>query len=99
MSRIMSLVAAAVIACPLLFSEPALARQPRKYQVTGTVLEVTKDYIAVDKSGDRWEIGRDANTKVTGPLKVGSKVTIEYQMTAASVDVKSDRKGEPKAKS
>ena len=66
---------------------PASARQPKKYQVTGKVLEVTADYIAVDKSGDRWEIGRDGSTKVNGTLKVGEKVTIEYQMSATRVDV------------
>jgi hypothetical protein len=75
----------------------ALARQPKKYQVTGKVLEVTSDYITVDKDGEPWEVGRDANTKVTGNLKVGEKVTIEYRMSATTVEVKkgdgkSDRK-------
>jgi hypothetical protein len=71
----------------LLFSGSALA-----YQVTGPVLEVTDSKIVVQKGKDKWEIGRDASTKVTGDLKVGSKVTIEYKMTATSVDVKSDAK-------
>jgi hypothetical protein len=70
-----------------LVAQLADARPPKKYQVTGKVLEVTADYIAVDKAGDRWEIGRDANTKVTGTLKVGEKVTIEYQMSATRVEV------------
>ncbi len=39
------------------------------------------------KGQDRWEIAWDASTKVTGDLKVGAKVTIEYRMTAASVEV------------
>jgi len=60
----------------------------KTYQVTGPVLEVTDTMIAVKKGSDRWEIARDASTKVTGDLKVGSKVTIEYRMTAASVEVK-----------
>jgi hypothetical protein len=34
------------------------------------------------------EIARGADTKVTGDLKVGSKVTIEYRMTAATIEVK-----------
>ena len=59
-----------------------------KYQVTGPVLEVTPTMIAVQKGKDRWEVARDANTKITGDLKVGSKVTIEYRMTATSVEVK-----------
>lgn len=84
------LVACLLVA--LLAPAGALARQPKSYQVTGTVLEVTNDYIAVDKSGERWEIGRNADTKVTGQLKVGQKVTVEYRMTASRVEVKGDGK-------
>ena len=47
--------------------------------------------IAVQKGKDRWEIARDASTKVTGDLKVGSKVTIEYRMIATTVDAKPAR--------
>lgn len=64
----------------------------KTYQVTGPVLEVTSTMIAVKKGADRWEIARDAGTKVTGDLKVGSKVTIEYRMTATAVEVKADTK-------
>lgn len=88
MSRITAGVAAILIAFTLIATHPAYARAPKKYQVTGKVLEVTDDYIAVDKAGDRWEVGRDANTKVTGALKVGATVTIEYTMSAKTVDVK-----------
>jgi hypothetical protein len=38
----------------------------------------------------------DKDTKVKGDLKVGSKVTIEYTMTAASVDVKEEKKAAEK---
>lgn len=64
----------------------------KTYQVTGPVLEVTPTMIAVKKGADRWEIARDAATKITGDLKVGSKVTIEYRMTATSVEVKAESK-------
>ena len=67
---------------------PAFAAAPRTYQVTGPVLEVTPDTIVVEKGTDRWEIARDAATAVTGDLKVGAKVTIEYRMTAATIAVK-----------
>jgi hypothetical protein len=68
---------------------PALAQAATKtYQVTGPVLEVSDSMIAVQKGKDRWEIARDASTKVTGDLKVGSKVTIEYRMTATTVENK-----------
>lgn len=58
------------------------------YQVTGPVLEVTDTMIAVQKGKDRWELARDASTKVTGDLKVGATVTIVYRMIATTVDVK-----------
>ena len=63
----------------------------KTYQVTGPVLEVKADMIAVQKGSDRWEIARDASTKITGDLKVGSKVTIEYRMSATSVMVKDEK--------
>jgi len=79
--------ASAVLAAGLIAST-AFAAAPRTYQVTGPVLAVTADTIVVQKGQDRWEIARDGSTKVTGDLKVGAKVTIEYRMTATSVDVK-----------
>jgi len=59
----------------------------RTYQVTGPVLEVTDDRVVVQKGQEKWELARDSATKVTGELKVGAKVTIEYRMTATSVTV------------
>ena len=61
------------------------------YQVTGPVLEVSNSKIVVQKGNEKWEIARTPDTKITGDLKVGSKVTIEYSMTAKSVDVKGDK--------
>ncbi len=72
----------------VLFSSPAFAAAVKTYQVTGPVLEVTDDMIVVQKGKDRWELARTPDTKVTGDLKVGSKVTIEYKMTATKVEVK-----------
>ncbi len=71
---------------------PALAKPPKTYQVTGPVLEVSEDLIVVKKGNDRWEIARTPDTKVTGELKAGEKVTIEYRMTAASVEAKAGAK-------
>jgi len=69
------------------------------YQVTGPVLEVKDDSITVQKGNEKWKIARDKNTKVTGDLKVGSKVTIEYTMSATKIDVKeAAKKAEPKKK-
>ena len=58
------------------------------YQVTGPVLEVTDTKIVVEKDKEKWEIQRTKDTKVTGELKKGSKVTIQYTMTATSVENK-----------
>jgi hypothetical protein len=84
----------------LIAPSSAWARQPKTYQVTGKVLEVQNDLIIVQKDEEKWEIARDVATKVTGELKVGAKVTIEYRMAAATVEVKKDdaKKEEPKKK-
>ena len=74
--------------CIFFAAAPAFARMPRTYQVTGPVLELTDDIIVVQKGKEKWEIARGAETKVTGELKVGAKVTIEYRMSAANVEVK-----------
>ncbi|HOW58024.1 MAG TPA: hypothetical protein PKZ12_08470 [Smithellaceae bacterium] len=88
-----------IFACAFLFvAAVTFAAGPKTYQVTGPVLEVTADTIIVQKGKDKWEIGRDAATKVTGDLKVGSKVTIEYTMKAAAVEVKDAKKAESKKK-
>jgi len=60
------------------------------YQVTGPVLEVTDSKIVVEKDKEKWEIARDKNTKVKGDLKKGSRVTVQYNMTATAVEVKDD---------
>jgi hypothetical protein len=77
-----------IVCAVLLVASLAFAGAPKTYQVTGPVLEVRDDLIVVQKGKDKWEIARAADTKVTGDLKVGSKVTIEYRMTAATVEVK-----------
>ncbi|MFH1078683.1 MAG: hypothetical protein V1766_00220 [Pseudomonadota bacterium] len=66
----------------------AFAAGPKSYQVTGPVLDVKDDVIVVQKGNDKWEIARDKSTKVAGDLKVGQKVTIQYQMKATDIEVK-----------
>jgi hypothetical protein len=70
------------------FTAAALAAD--KYQVTGPVVEVTDKIIVIEKGAkkERFEIMRNADTKVTGDLKVGAKVTVQYTMTATAVEVK-----------
>ena len=59
----------------------------KTYQVTGPILEIKDDVIVVQKGKDKWEINK-GEAKVTGELKVGAKVTIEYTMTATTMEVK-----------
>lgn len=88
MRRILALTA--VFLFFLAAAAPAGSLQ--NYQVTGPVLEVRDDAIVVEKGKEKWEIARDKETKVAGDLAVGSKVTIQYQMRATSVEVKPDAK-------
>ena len=60
----------------------------KTYQVTGPVVEVRSDAIVVKKGSENWELAKNASTKVTGDLKVGAKVTIQYTMTATEIEVK-----------
>ena len=71
-----------------LLTSMAIAAGPKDYQVTGPVLDVTDDVITVQKGSEKWEIGRNKDTKINGDLKKGARVTIQYKMTASSVDVK-----------
>jgi hypothetical protein len=68
------------------------------YQVTGPVLEVTDSKIVVEKNKEKWELKRDKSTKVSGDLKKGSRVTVEYYMTATDVDVKDVKKDTKESK-
>ena len=72
----------------LFFAGSAAGATPDKYQVTGEVAEVSDTMIVVMKGTERFEIARDAGTKVEGTLAKGSKVTVKFRMTAVSVEVK-----------
>jgi hypothetical protein len=92
-----------IFVCAFFFvAAVAFAAGPKTYQVTGPVLEVNANTVVVQKGKEKWEINRDAATKITGDLKVGSKVTIEYTMKAATIEVSEAKapaaKKEPKKK-
>ena len=93
MKTAFSLLAAASFA----FSSAAFAGA-KTYEVTGPVLEVNDSMIVVQKGKDRWEINRDANTKVTGDVKVGDKAHVTYTMSATNVEVKAGKAGKKEAK-
>jgi hypothetical protein len=80
--------AAALTGIALLAASTAMAGSTKSYQATGPVLEVKDDVIVVQKGKEKWEIARDKDTKVTGDLKVGSKVTVMYTMKAVSIEAK-----------
>ena len=77
----------------VLAATPAFAAD-KTYQVTGPVLEVTDTTITIQKGKEKWQIARTKDTKVTGEIKVGAKVTIAYTMTATTVDAKADGKAD-----
>jgi len=77
-------VAALLLSCLPASAGPSI----RSYQVTGPIVALTDTIITVQKGSERWEIARTPETKVSGELKVGGKVTIAYTMVAGKVDAK-----------
>jgi len=68
-----------------------MAADAKNYQVTGPVLEVNPTCIVVQKGEEKWQIACDKAT--LGDVKVGDKVTVQYQMVAKAVEVKSAKPG------
>lgn len=64
----------------------------KTYQFTGTVLEVRDNAIVIEKGTgkdkEKFEMAKDAGTKIKGDLKVGAKVTVQYESRAAEIEVK-----------
>jgi len=71
-----------------ILSAASVQAADKTYQVTGPVMEVDDHHVVVQKGKDLWELKKDGSTKVTGDLKKGEKVTIDYTMTAKSIEVK-----------
>ncbi|MBK8598173.1 MAG: hypothetical protein IPP07_21560 [Holophagales bacterium] len=81
---------ASTLAVLALAAAPAFAGD-KTYQVTGPVVSVTDTVIVVDKAGEKFEIARTKDTKVTGELKAGTKVTVKYTMTATTIEAKEEK--------
>ena len=96
MKHIKQFYMAAVCAAALLAMNSSRAADANTYQVTGPVLEVTATTITVQKGDEKWQIARDKSTKLTGDLKVGTKVTIHYRMIATEVEAKPEATPEKK---
>ncbi|OGW49772.1 MAG: hypothetical protein A2078_10255 [Nitrospirae bacterium GWC2_57_9] len=78
--------AAMVVALVLIAS---VAFAGKTYQFMGKILEVKDNVIVVDKNGEKFEMAKDANTKIKGDLKVGARVTVKYESRATDIEVKS----------
>jgi hypothetical protein len=63
------------------------AAAEKTYQVTGPVMEVKPDSIVVQKGKESWEIAK-GDAKGAAEVKKGDKVTVQYKMTATSIEVK-----------
>ena len=89
-----------VIGVLLIVVAIAFARPPKSdYQWTGTVVESDGDHLIVQKGEEKWEFAIDKDTKTTGTLKAGAKVTVKYLMKATSVEAKEEApKAAPKKK-
>jgi len=69
----------------LLGASPAMANK-----ITGSVSEFSATNVVVKKGRQKLDIARDASTRVEGDLRKGAKVTVEYTMSATSIEVKSN---------
>ncbi len=92
MKRIVGLFVAVAFAA---IAALALAKD---YQVTGPVVDVKDNAIIVKKGNENWELARDKDTKTTGEIKKGDRVTIKYKMIATSIESKNAPKAAEKAK-
>ncbi|MEK7711884.1 MAG: hypothetical protein AAB312_02380, partial [Pseudomonadota bacterium] len=76
----------ALLAVCSLLAVPAFA-----YQVTGPVVEVTDSKIVIEKGKENWEIARTPGTAVKGDIKKGTKLTVEYTMSAVKIEAKDEK--------
>ncbi len=78
----------AIVLCSLI-APASLFAKAKTYQVTGEITKLSDTMIVlVNKDKENFEIDRDSDTKIDGDIKVGSKVTVYYTMTAAKIEKK-----------
>ena len=87
--KLSSVIGGGLLALATAVTVPSAVRAEatKTYQVTGPVLEVTDTTITVQKGKEKWQLARDKETKASD-VKVGDKVTIEYTMSAKSIESK-----------
>jgi len=95
--KLANLIGVGLLSLAALSAAPGAARAEsvKTYQVTGPVLELTDTAITVQKGKEKWQLARDKDTKGAADLKVGDKVTIEYTMTAKTVESKGGAAAKP----
>ena len=72
----------------VMFVVSSIAFAGKTYQFTGKVLEIKDNVIIVEKGKEKFELTKDATTKIKGDLKVGAKVTVQYESRATEIEVK-----------
>ncbi len=77
-----------LISIIFLMTAVAYAAQDGIRKATGELVKITAESVVIKKGKGEMVITRDPSTNVTGNLKVGEKVTVEYKMIATSVAVK-----------
>ena len=77
---ILSLALASLLSAPALFASDT-------YQVTGNVVAVDGSKITVKKGKENFEMAL-GSAKVPADVKVGSKVTVHYSITATDIESK-----------
>jgi cytochrome c1 len=99
--KLSNLIGGALLYLAAAAAVPTVARAEatKTYQVTGPVLEVTGSTITVQKGKEKWQLARDKDTKSPAEVKVGDKVTIEYTMSAKTIESKSGAKPDKTDKS
>jgi hypothetical protein len=85
MKRFAKLVAVVVA---VVFVVASVAFAGKTYQFTGKVLEIKDNVIIVEKGKEKFELTKDAATKIKGDLKVGATVTVQYESRATDIEVK-----------
>ena len=86
----MKMALSSVAVANLILSGVTLAAGAKTYQITGTVVAATGSMVTVQKAAEKFEIDIDpATTKGSADLKVGSKVTVTYVMSATKVEASS----------
>jgi hypothetical protein len=84
---------AIILVCMFIFvATIASAAGSKTYMISGTITDVKGDVFTIQKDNVKYEMIRDAEAKVNGDLKIGSKATVVYKMTATTIAVSEDKK-------